>query len=71
MFNGMAMLWIVTIKDVQIPVRAASEEALLDQLEAIFDLPLQAVDFNLHALPDLAEMLASSQIVMSRLDGNG
>ena len=65
------MLWIVTIDDVQIPVRAASEQALLEQLEDILELPLDAVAYAMHPLPDLAEMLAASEIALPYLDGHG
>ena len=63
------MLWIVTIDDIQIPVRASSEQALLNQLEEILDLPLDALEYNIHSLPDMAEMLSSSQIMMPDLPG--
>lgn len=62
------MLWIVTIEDIKIPVRAASEQALLAQLEEILELPLEAVDYALQALPDVAEILAGSQIVLQNFE---
>lgn len=63
------MLWIVRIKDVEIPVRAQSEAALLGKLENLLDLPLEHVELQLQRLPDLAEVLANSAIVLPRLDG--
>lgn len=64
------MLWIVRIKDIEIPVRAQSEAALLGQLENLLDLPLESLDYQVQRLPDLAEMLASSAIRLPGLDGH-
>ena len=58
------MLWIVTIDDIQIPVRASSEQALLNQLEEMLDLPLETLNYNLRPLPDMAELLSNSQIIV-------
>lgn len=60
------MLWIITIDNVQIPLRAPTEEALINQLEEWLDLPLSNIQYDLHPLPDLAEMLAASPIILNR-----
>lgn len=64
------MLWIVTIGDVEIPVRADSHRELMEHLENYLADDIDQVMVEVNPLPDMAEILSSSAIMVSRGSGH-